>query len=182
MWQDGVETKSSITPEKFREHYHERSSATMSVQRHIGSPKTRRVNLLADNSNGINFGVHNSSINNLERALYERVFFVSDGGEFKPPPKPKSAQMFVERLSRFKQSFRKLIPPTTAWSFNDFVNSYTGRKRGVYERAVSSLATKPLDIRDSYIQAFVKAEKINFSAKKDPAPRVIQPRSPRYNA
>jgi hypothetical protein len=35
--------------------------------------------------------------------------------------------------------------------------------------------------KDSHIKAFVKREKINFTAKPDPAPRVIQPRDPRYN-
>jgi hypothetical protein len=40
----------------------------------------------------------------------------------------------------------------------------------------------PLSARDSYVATFVKCEKINFSAKDDPAPRVIQPRDPRFNA
>jgi hypothetical protein len=38
-----------------------------------------------------------------------------------------------------------------------------------------------LTYRDSHIVAFVKAEKINLSAKQDPAPRIIQPRHPRFN-
>jgi hypothetical protein len=36
--------------------------------------------------------------------------------------------------------------------------------------------------QDSFLQAFVKAEAVNFTAKPDPAPRIIQPRNPRYNA
>jgi hypothetical protein len=40
---------------------------------------------------------------------------------------------------------------------------------------------RPIQRKDSYLSTFVKAEKINFSAKPDPAPRVIQPRNPRYN-
>jgi hypothetical protein len=35
--------------------------------------------------------------------------------------------------------------------------------------------------RDARIKAFVKFEKLNFTSKGDPAPRVIQPRSPVYN-
>jgi hypothetical protein len=34
---------------------------------------------------------------------------------------------------------------------------------------------------DAYLSTFVKAEKLNLSAKPDPDPRVIQPRSPVYN-
>lgn len=58
---------------------------------------------------------------------------------------------------------------------------YHGRKRAIYEKAVASLAVEPIRPRDAHVNTFVKAEKINFSAKVDPAPRVIQPRSPRYN-
>jgi hypothetical protein len=47
---------------------------------------------------------------------------------------------------------------------------------------VASLEERPLTWADFGIKkAFVKAEKINFSSKPDPAPRVIQPRDPRYN-
>jgi hypothetical protein len=31
------------------------------------------------------------------------------------------------------------------------------------------------------MKSFTKAEKINFTSKPDPAPRIIQPRDPRYN-
>jgi hypothetical protein len=41
--------------------------------------------------------------------------------------------------------------------------------------------SKRVNVVDSYVSTFVKAEKVNFSKKPDPAPRVIQPRSPRYN-
>jgi hypothetical protein len=58
---------------------------------------------------------------------------------------------------------------------------YNGRKRGVYQRAVDSLLVRGLTVADSFVSTFIKAEKVNFAAKVDPAPRVIQPRSPRYN-
>lgn len=153
----------------------------MLCTRITGLPKTRRVNLLLNVSNGINFGVHNNNIENLERALLERVFFVSTDNGFQRPPQPKP-DAFKCNLKHFKHQFRKHMGYATKWSFDEFVNSYTGRKHNMYRNAVDSFELKPLSIRDSYISAFVKAEKINFSAKKDPAPRVIQPRSPRYNA
>lgn len=40
---------------------------------------------------------------------------------------------------------------------------------------------RPLTERDAKIKAFMKVEKIDFTAKPDPAPRVIQPRDPRFN-
>jgi len=39
----------------------------------------------------------------------------------------------------------------------------------------------PVKEKDAWLSTFVKAEKLNISAKPDPAPRVIQPRDPRYN-
>ncbi len=158
-----------------------RTKATMSCARIAGLPKERRVNILVNTSNGVDFGVHNSNIDNLSRALFERVFFVSGPDGFRRPPQP-TPSAFKVNLKRFKHQFRKNMRPATVWSFDQFVNSYTGRKHTMYANAVSSFELKPLDIRDSYITAFVKAEKVNFSAKSDPAPRVIQPRSPRYNA
>ena len=58
---------------------------------------------------------------------------------------------------------------------------YVGRKRGIYERAYTSLMVRAIGVRDAWVNTFVKAEKVNFDKKTDPAPRVIQPRSPRYN-
>lgn len=152
----------------------------MSCTRSAGLPKTRRVNILVDTSNGIDFGVHNSNISNLERALLERVFFVSGPKGFQRPPQPKPLA-FKTNLKRFKQEFRSRMGYATVWSYDEFVSSYTGRKHTMYSNALASFELRPLSIRDSYITAFVKAEKTNFSAKSDPAPRVIQPRSPRYN-
>jgi hypothetical protein len=58
---------------------------------------------------------------------------------------------------------------------------YQGRKRTIYAEAARSLATKSVCRKDASLKTFVKAEKINFTSKGDPAPRVIQPRDPRYN-
>jgi hypothetical protein len=53
--------------------------------------------------------------------------------------------------------------------------------KAVYQRAVDSLRSEPVRRDDARIKPFVKAEKINVSKKPDPCPRLIQPRSPRYN-
>jgi len=66
-------------------------------------------------------------------------------------------------------------------SYNRFVEYYSGRRRTVYQDAADSLLVRGVERKDSYLATFVKAEKINFTAKADPAPRVIQPRHPRYN-
>jgi len=62
-----------------------------------------------------------------------------------------------------------------------FLSHYSGRKRAIYEAAVNRLRTRGLRTSDAYLSTFVKAEKINLTSKPDPAPRVIQPRSPQFN-
>lgn len=59
----------------------------------------------------------------------------------------------------------------------EWVMAYTGRKRRKYLQAEMDLAVNPLRRSDSYISAFIKAEKI-FELKD---PRMIQARSARYN-
>jgi hypothetical protein len=136
--------------------------------------------VLLNITNGVEYGVHNNNNYNLSRAVLERVFLVQRGNTFVRPPQP-DARVFNERMLKFKNKLRKLIKTATPYTPQEFVDSYDGRKRIVYSRALESLNSKPFEVEDSFISAFVKAEKCNFSAKVDPAPRVIQPRSPRYN-
>jgi hypothetical protein len=66
-------------------------------------------------------------------------------------------------------------------STEEFVDCYNGRKKRIYENARDSLAEHPLEEKDAFIQAFIKDEKTNFNAKPNACPRIIQPRSPRFN-
>jgi hypothetical protein len=66
-------------------------------------------------------------------------------------------------------------------STEEFVDTYVGRKRKMYEAAVESLAIMPVEEKDSYISAFIKDEKTDFRSKPNACARVIQPRSPRFN-
>lgn len=127
-------------------------------------------------------GLHNNSLVNLERAVLERVFFCKDfGAVFHPPPLPVSNARFTTELSEFTRRLHRRLPVTTLDSVEGFLNHYKGRKRAIYAEAAVSLQACGIRRRDSYVNPFVKAEKINFSAKPDSVPRVIQPRDPRYN-
>jgi len=145
-----------VTPEKTRHMY-----------RYAGTGVARR------------FGVHNNSLHNVHRGLVERVFRVDRAGTLVPPPYPRSPGWIKDRLSKFAS----LLKPTPLRPLTDeeFLNRYQGRKRLVYEAAAASLQVSRLTERDSYLSTFVKAEKLDLSAKPDPAPRVIQPRAPRFN-
>lgn len=131
-------------------------------------------------ANLIDMGVHNSTIVNLKRGVLERVFFICKDGKYVQPPRP-APETFNSRMSDFKSELLRCMPPTTPTRREDFPLYYWGRKRTIYQNAVDSLSRRDVDATDAEVKCFVKAEKINFSAKKDPAPRVISPRDPRYN-
>lgn len=126
------------------------------------------------------YGVHNTNVGNGLRAVMERVFFVKSEGGFARPPRPAKGSL-LRTLGKFKARLVAIAPSTAPISREQFLDCYQGRKRKTYENAVESLHARELTRVDSYLTAFVKAEKINFTDKGDPAPRLIQPRSPRFN-
>jgi len=144
------------------------------------SAQQRKFYQLSGWSPPVDFGVHNASIVNLCRGLLERVYYVKKDGVFSPAPKPRKG-IFKERLTYFKQQLQSKIGKATPMRREDFPLLYQGRRRTIYQKAVDSLVLEAIVRLDSVLKTFVKAEKINFTAKKDPVPRVIQPRSPRYN-
>jgi len=122
------------------------------------------------------YGIHNNSVNNLRRGLTERVHFTDHLGT-KPPSVRKK---FHEACAPFLQDLKSYHIP--AYSLEQVRDHYKGSKRTRYQQAYDSLSSKPFNpYKDSFLSTFLKAEKIDFSVKKDPAPRVIQPRHPRFN-
>lgn len=146
-----------------------------------GKPeKERQVRIMAGLGAGTNYGVHANNAVNMARGITERVLYVNGSQGLSKPPQPKD-DVFKVRLGKLRGRLIRRMSPTPVVSRKDYPMLYRGRKRGVYQRAVDSLGQRGVSIADSYVSTFLKAEKINFSAKVDPAPRVIQPRSPRYN-
>jgi len=109
----------------------------------------------------------------------ERVFKVEVNGELIPTPKPTPG--VFERQVRFRDALIATLPKITRLTPQEFLGFYKGQKLKRYTEAVESLAVLSIKESDSWLSTFVKAEKINLTAKCDPAPRVIQPRKPRYN-
>jgi len=122
-----------------------------------------------------------NDINTLERAVKERLLFVSDGkGGFRAPPRPKD-KAFTAGCDWIIDSFKragKVVAPLTK---EVFLRAYGGHKRRVYENAFDSLEKVSLNCNDYISKVFVKFEKTNFTKKKDPVPRAINPRNPRYH-
>lgn len=136
------------------------------------------MRILAGFGAGVRYGVHNSNLKNLARGIVERVFYVQRDGALAQAPQP-TPNVF-NRLTEVRKRLLAVMRPTPIVAREDYPGLYTGRKRGIYQRAYESLIIRGINIRDAWVNTFVKAEKVNFDSKGDPAPRVIQPRSPRY--
>ena len=150
------------------------------VRRYTTGKRDRVVRSVAGVGTGQRYGVHNNSLNNLMRGLAERVLFKASPGGLVKAPRPVSGAF--NRLRGVKHLLLKHLSPTPVVDLDDYPGLYFGRKRVIYERAVAELHSRGYKDSGAEIKAFVKAEKINFTAKGDPAPRLIQPRSPVYNA
>lgn len=152
----------------------------MSVYPKGTSVKVRRVFQVGGIGPPLKFGVHNNSLANLRRGLMERVYYVEDSSKNLVPAPSPNPGVFKE-LQPFRSKLLSIVGPHSKCSEGRFIDFYNGRRKRIYEAAVQSLGERAVERKDSFLTTFVKAEKINFSAKPDPAPRVIQPRNVRYN-
>lgn len=151
----------------------------MSVRPKVGVLKPRPFMVLNGLTPARKIGVHVHALDNAVRALVERVYRVEQGGQLVPPPRPRPG--IFRCLSGFGHSVASRIQRSYPWSQAEFLMSCTGAKRKVYERAAASLREVPVNADDAVLKSFIKHEKLDLEKKSDPAPRAIQPRSPRYN-
>jgi hypothetical protein len=150
------------------------------VVRKQGYPKSRRLVRVAGVSPPVQLNGFENNINTLERAVKERVFFVKTENGFEEPPRPRWG-MFAGRMEATRRQLIKSLPRTVPLTERQFVDTIRGRKVPIYEAAYTSLLEKGVSVKDSHIKVFTKYEKVNFTDKVDPVPRVVSPRSPRYN-
>lgn len=142
--------------------------------------KMRKIYSYGQIGSGHNYGVHNADVRTSERALLERIFFCKDSGVQARPFRPSKATVdaTLGPARDLLLSHTWFINPYT---YDQFVGCYVARKKKIYQHAVDSLKDEEIECKDSYIDAFVKAEKLDLTEKPDPVPRLIQPRRPRYN-
>jgi hypothetical protein len=147
----------------------------------MGRPnKLRKTFSIAGFSPKIEYEVYQNNLDAVERALKERVFYVSYNGKFEPAPRPDLVH-FTTSLGGVYAYFEKVVFQASMLTPQQFVETYRGRKKTIYQNAVNSLLRKPVARKDSYLSSFAKCEKYYFTSKVDPVPRIIQPRNPRYN-
>lgn len=154
------------------------------LQSHVGAKpsKLRRVVIAPYLSSRIDFGAHNNDLPNLIRALNERVFNVQGKSGLEPTPQPEPGvwRQMDHVSSRLAGKLRK-FGRCEKLTCDEFIAQCPANKRNLYTSAAKTYMEQGWGNRDCRIKAFVKFEKLNFTSKVDPAPRVIQPRSPVYN-
>jgi hypothetical protein len=121
---------------------------------------------------------HNNSLANLRRGVGERVLYTDKNLTL--PTQPVN-NVFTARCGVDLATIARGIGRQSPVSHNQFVEYYKGPRKLFYQRAVDRLAIKAVCPRDAHLKTFIKAEKLNFAIKNDPAPRVIQPRSGEFN-
>lgn len=152
----------------------------MHVTRRLGLTKKRVYVRVSGVSPHINVVPFNHKLSTLERAVKERVFRVKSGDSFVPPPRP--IVDFAKTLEKFGNSLVKFLPSTAPLTYQQFVDTYKGRKKELYQRALEDLRSGSSDIlEDSSVGVFIKYEKVDRTSKTDPVPRVISPRGLKFN-
>lgn len=124
-------------------------------------------------------GVYNNGVHAVERAMIERYFLceVSEG-KFERALPTRRREWNTDLLKRFrKMVVDEVKPVATVLTLRQVVECYTGAKRKIYQRAYQSLMRHCINGGDAHIRPFTKFEKQSLSK----APRIINPRSPRYN-
>lgn len=153
------------------------------MKKYLGyAPKVRKVHYVGGvSTDSSRFVVHNASINNLQRGVLERVFYIKTASGFQEPPKPAPG-VINQVLRPFKDFILHRLRGSTPIDIFDFPKLYWGRQQTRYYNAALSLARRGVRKSDADCIIFGKGEKTNILTKgKDAVMRIVTPRKPEYN-
>jgi hypothetical protein len=131
-------------------------------------------------SSGHIYRAYNNSINALERALKERLLYFKQDGEFHSVFRPVK-EAFTVRAVEFIKRMKKFATSTRPTPYDDFVNSFSGRKKERYLKAAENLKTNQYNfLNQGIVKMFLKFESYNLTLKPDAKPRGIYPRTDEF--
>lgn len=139
--------------------------------------KTREWVQLSGFTENHPLGVYNNDLRTVERAFVERYFLCNYGGVFRRPVRPRPGFYRSEDMARVRLDICAAMPRLPRLTRQQVVDRYVGPKRALYARAHSSLQKESVHRGDASLHSFAKFEKQDMTK----APRIINPRSPRYN-
>lgn len=147
----------------------------------VGCTKSRKYTRVAGIASDILIEPFDNDIKTLQRAVVERVFTVKSKSGFERPPRPNKGHFF-STMANVEEMLVKHLPSTAPVSHQSFVDSYRGRKKVIYQRALEEIRSGRSSLKDdSCLSVFVKFEKTDRTTKSNPVPRVISPRDPKFN-
>lgn len=127
------------------------------------------------------------TLDTLLHATMERGLYVKgQDGQFTARPEASAQASFDPFLIRY----RSIASPAVKLTTGEFLASRPSRLRKIYELATKRNAVEEFDLfRESQVKGFVKVEKTRQAStdcagntSKTPVPRLINPRSVRFNA
>lgn len=151
------------------------------VLRAGGKPRPRHVYKLPGFGTQLNFTSFTDTLTNAITALLERVYFHEVRGVFEPPALPDK-KLFFGRMEAFRKRLFGILHASAPVSVLDYpATAYGGSKLLLYKRAAEKLVATGMRRSYSYLQTFLKHEKLIWDGIKRVVPRVISPRNPIYN-
>lgn len=183
----GVDTAHTLTEAELIEsaiQFCERKKAKgtpnrlLNVKRTGQPTKVRRYHVMNQITPVSGLGVYNNTVSTVMRALMERYFMVKTPSGFRRPLKPGKGAFKTKLLNQFKRIVVESTKASaTRLSDAEVVALYSGAKRKLYQNAMISLARQRVHSKDAWLRPFPKFEKQDLTK----APRIINPRNPRYN-
>lgn len=122
-------------------------------------------------------GIFNNTCRAACVALTERYLNLKIDGVLTAPIKPDVGAFAQPTLIEFRNILVRRCYGTPVLSRREVVDLYTGAKKKLYQEALESLDHTALAAKDWMLKTFIKFEKCVLSK----APRIINPRSVRYN-
>lgn len=126
-------------------------------------------------------------LDTLVHAVMERGLYVKSPGGFSPRPEPQPGATFAPVL----EAYRAVLRADRRLTAGEFLASRPSRLRRIYSLAANRNQNEVFDIdKEATVKGFVKVEKTRQAAgsyfqqdecAKKPVPRLISPRSPRFN-
>lgn len=151
---------------------------TLRVNRNGLIAKTRRYTVLPGFTLDHNLGVYNNCVDTVERAFTERYFLCEGENGFRPALPVSRGQFEDCKFRSFRAWVLAFTPKLPVLDRQSCVDLFPASKRKVYQEAFDSFSSQgPLTAKDARLKSFVKFEKQDVVK----APRVINPRSPRFN-
>lgn len=147
----------------------------------VGITKDRKYTRVAGVASDVLIEPFNNDLKTLHRAVVERVFTVKGEHGFVRPPRPSKGH-FMNKMAIVRDLLGKHLPSTAPISHQAFVDSYKGRKKVNYQKALEEIRIGRSTLEDdACLNVFVKFEKTDRTTKSNPVPRVISPRDPKFN-